>query len=334
MLRFHALMSSLAWLLGLLFLAGGARAELVGCRPTSLTGPVEQGEVCYGPAAWREPTLGGKVLLQSFDFYPAVRARPQGAPLIVWAHPNGSTKALPESSALFKALVAPALASGFAFASVEYRHPVVNAPASAHRTVPHRDLALAVQFMRANAGALGVDPANVFFVGQSRGSLALWTALQDDMADPDSPDVVARQSTRVNAVFAVNAQTTYDGSEFAELFIVPRDRPTFVHEFNRRHPHHAEFGSAIRSVVTGRQSTPPVMLRYDGMPVPRLLTLEDLAVVDALHYPNFGPALCTAYALADRHAHRCRIEFDPAYTGDPMAAFGGYVDFFRRHLAP
>jgi hypothetical protein len=158
-LRLQVLMSSMAWMLGLLLFAGGARAELAGCHPASLTGPVAQAEVCYGPAAWREPTLGGKVLVQSFDFYPAVRARRQGAPLIVWAHPNGSTKALPLSSSLFKALVAPALASGFAFASVEYRHPVVNEYARPDGRVPHRDLARALQFMRANAAALGIDPA-------------------------------------------------------------------------------------------------------------------------------------------------------------------------------
>lgn len=332
MLRFHVLMSSLAWLLGLLFLAGGARAELAGCRPASLTGPVEQGEVCYGPAAWREPTLGGKVLLQTFDFYPAVRARPQGAPLIVWAHPNGSTKALPVSSDLFKALVAPALASGFAFASVEYRHPVVNEYARPDGVVPHRDLARALQFMRANSAALGIDPANVFLVGQSRGSLALWTALQDDMADPDSPHLVARQSTRVNAVFALNAQTTYDGNEFAALFIVPRDRALFVEAFNQRHRRHDQFGSAIRSAEAGGRNNPPVMLRHDSLPHAGLLTLEELARVDALHYANFGVALCAAYARADRHRQRCRMEFDPAYAGNPQVAFGGYVDFFKRHL--
>lgn len=242
------------------------------------------------------------------------------------------SKALPPSSDLFKVLVPPAIASGFAFASVEYRHPVVNETATPDGLVPHRDLALALQFIRANAAALGIDPDNVFFAGQSRGALALWTALQDDMADPNGTDPIARQSTRVNAVFAVNAQTTYDGSEFAELFIAPRDRPTFIQDFNRKHPYHAQFGSAIRSVGAGRQTAPSVMLRYDDFPVPRLLTIEEMEQVDALHYPNFGMALCAAYATSDRHARRCHLDFNPTYAGNPQAAFANYIDFFRRHI--
>lgn len=333
MLSFRCLFSSMVTVMSALLLAGGARGEQPGCRPAILSAPVAGSDICYGSAYWREPTLGGKLLHQSFDFYPAkVAAGARGAPLVIWAHPNGMSKALPASSDLFKALVPPAMAAGFAFASVEYRHPVANENATSDGLVPHRDLGLALQFIRTNASALGIDPANVFFVGQSRGSLALWTALQDDMADPGSADAVERQSTRVNAVFAVNAQTTYDGSEFAAMFIVPRDRPTFIQDFNGKHPRHAQFGSAIRSVNAGRQADPPVMLRYDGMPVPRFLTIEEMEQVDSLHYPNFGVALCAAYAIADRHAKRCDVDFNPAYEGNPQAAFANYIAFFKRHL--
>lgn len=310
--------------------AAGVQAASQGCQPVMLSGRAEGPDLCYGPEAWREPTLQGKVLNQSFDFYRANVTT--GAPLVIWAHPNGASKTLPKSSAMYKALVQPALEAGFSFASIEFRHPVANENAGPGGRVPHHDLARALQFMRANAGALGIDPDNVFLAGQSRGTLALWTALQDDMADPHSADLVARQSTRVNAVFGVNAQTTYDGSEFADLFIVPRDRPIVANDFEARHPLHAQFGSAIRSVNASGQADPPVKLRYDSMPVPKLLTLEEMAQVDTVHYPNFGLALCSAYVAAFRDLKRCSVEFNTAYEGNPQAAFAGYVGFFKQHL--
>lgn len=320
-------------LAGVALLAAHAMAWSVGCVPMDLVAPVDGHDICYGTASWSEPTLGGTTLSQTFDLVrPATVSASSAVPLIVWAHPNGMSKALPVSSATYKALVPPALSAGFAFASIEFRHPVVNEEPLNSDPVPHLDLARAVQFIRANAKALGIDPRNIFVVGQSRGSLALWTVLQDDMADPNSADRVAQQSTRASAAWMVNAQTTYDGHEFSELFVVPRDRPTFNALFDLEHPKHAQFGSAIKSVNAGAQADPPVVLRYDSTVVSKLLTLEELAAYDIVHYPNFGVALCAAYEAAFGNASRCSYKADPLYKDNPQAAFQGYVSFFQRYL--
>ncbi|MBX9400600.1 hypothetical protein K4L06_04690 [Lysobacter sp. BMK333-48F3] len=322
-------------------LLGGAAAlvlfaaEAGACTPTPLPMGAQGPDLCYGAQTWPEPTLGGRQLQQQFDFYRAPSTTP--TPLIVWAHPNGMSKTLSDASPMYQALVAPALRAGFSFASLEFRHPVTNqdeANSGTDPRVPHYDIAYALQFIRANAQALNIDKRNVFLVGQSRGTLAVWTALQDDMRDPDSADPVARQSTRVNAVYAVNAQTTYSGAEFAELFIVPADRPRFVYLFNRKNPKHAQFGSAIGSVNAGLKPDPPVRLIYDSPEVGRLLTLEEIAQRDPVHYPDFGPALCQAYLQAFGNSARCTFDADSRYEGDPGAAFAGYVDFFKRHLRP
>ncbi|WP_363800178.1 hypothetical protein ABU614_08955 [Lysobacter firmicutimachus] len=305
------------------------------CTPTPLPMGAQGPDLCYADRTWSEPTLGGRELQQQFDFYRVPATTP--TPLIVWAHPNGMSKALPANSPMHQALVAPALRAGFSFASVEFRHPVTNealANSDVDPRVPHYDLAYALQFIRANAEALNIDKRNVFLVGQSRGTLAVWTALQDDLRDPDSTDPVARQSTRVNAVYAVNAQTTYSGAEFAERFIVPADRAKFVAAFNRQHPKHAQFGSAIASVSAGQKPDPPLRLIYDSPEVGRLLTLEQISQRDPIHYPDFGPALCTTYAQAFGNSARCTYDADSRYQGDPGAAFAGYVDFFKRHLRP
>lgn len=313
--------------------AGVAHAQQ-GCTPAPLPPGAQGADLCYGTEAWREPTLGGRWLQQSFDFYrapPAADGLP--APLIIWAHPNGMSKQLTPGKMTYEALVRPALAAGFSFASIEFRHPVTNEKEAASPTdpgVPHRDVARALQFIRANAAALGIDRRNVFFVGGSRGTLTLWTALQDDMADPDSTDPVARQSTRVNAVFGVNAQTSYDGLEFADLFLVPEDRAVAKAAWRQEHPKYAQFGSALRSVSAGPPADPPVMLRYDQPFVRRLVTLEELLAMVEVHYPDYGLALCAAYAQAGI-GQRCSAEADPAFaTAD--RAYAGYVDFFLLHL--
>jgi hypothetical protein len=310
--------------------AMSAHAE--GCTPVSLTAPVNPQNICYGNVEWNEPTLGDKPLKQTFTLYRPVGAGTSKTALVIYAHPNGVTKALAPTSAMYQALVPPALNAGFSLASIEFRHPVVNEDASSPAPVPHTDIAKAIQFIRANADALGIDTRNIFVAGQSRGSLALWTVLQDDMADPNSADPVSRQSTRANAAWMVNAQTTYDGHEFSELFLVPRDRPFFNFAFDQKHPKHAQFGSAIKSVNAGNQADPPVTLRYDSEVVSKLLTLDELKAHDPVHYPNFGPALCNAYRVAFGVGTRCTYQADPAFQGNPQAAFRGYIGFFKKHL--
>jgi hypothetical protein len=301
-----------------------------GCMPVALTPQTPTKDICYGTAAWREPTLGEVWLQQRFDFYPAPGAsETTPAPLIVWAHPNGSSKSIAPGSGADNVLLKPALAAGFAFASVEFRHPVVNeneADSPSNSGVPHHDLARALQFIRANAGALGIDRRNVFVVGGSRGTLSLWTVLQNDMAIPTSADPVARQSTRANAVFAYNAQTTYDGREFADLFLVEAERPAFKAAWQAQHPKYAQFGSAIQSASA---DDPPVMLRYDQAFVGRLVTQQELAGVDSVHYPDYGLAICAAYRIAGIGT-RCTVEADPRFDG--AAGYAGYVEFFRQHL--
>lgn len=307
-------------------------AQAAGCVPIKLVAPVDPQNICYGSVEWNEPTLGDKALKQNFNLYRPSTAGSAKTPLVVWAHPNGMSKLLPPSQGMFKALVPPALGAGFSLVSLEFRHPVVNEAPGTLAPVPHTDIARALQFIRANADALGIDARNIFVVGQSRGTLGLWTVLQDDMADLNSSDPVSRESTRANAAWMFNAQTTYDGHEFSELFIVPRDRPAFNDAFDREHPKHAQFGSAIRSVNAGKQADPPVVLRYDSAVVPKQLTLEEMQQYDAIHYPNFGPALCNAYQAAFGNTTRCTYKADPVYKDNPEAAFQGYINFFKKHL--
>ena len=73
------------------------------------------------------------------------------------------------------------------------------------------DSARALQFLRLNAERYRVDPRRVAAYGGSAGSgISQWLAYHDDLADPDNPDPVLRQSTRLVAVAPYNAQSSYD----------------------------------------------------------------------------------------------------------------------------
>ncbi len=78
-----------------------------------------------------------------------------------------------------------------------------------------------MQWARYHAGTLRIDPLNIFLVGQSRGSLAVLTALMGEQSKPvqqgDPP--WADQSSLPNAVFAAQAQTTYRNTQLKSFFI-------------------------------------------------------------------------------------------------------------------
>jgi hypothetical protein len=95
----------------------------------------------------------------------------------------------------------PALEHGYAFMSLQYRHPTVSQEwydkpaAPVNQSVngaepppgvirPSTDIATAVQWARHHADTLHIDPLNIFLVGQSRGSLAVLTALMGERKKP------------------------------------------------------------------------------------------------------------------------------------------------------
>lgn len=73
------------------------------------------------------------------------------------------------------------------------------------------DGARVVQFLRYYSDSLNLDPNRVATMGVSAGAgMSLWLATRDDMANPDSDDPVARESSRIVAAGALATQSTYD----------------------------------------------------------------------------------------------------------------------------
>ena len=82
---------------------------------------------------------------------------------------------------------------------------------------PLEDAARAIQFLRSKAGEWNIDKTRIGATGGSAGACSsLWLAFHDDMAKPDSPDPIARESTRLTCAAVNGAQTSLDPKQLRE----------------------------------------------------------------------------------------------------------------------
>jgi acetyl esterase/lipase len=158
-----------------------------------------------------------------------------------------------------------------------------------------QDGARAIQFLRSQAKELGIDRDRIAASGSSAGAgIALWVGFHDDLADPRSPDPVARQSSRVTCLGVDGAQTSYD-PRFIQKWIGGRAHehpalPAFYGlaqtDLDTPRAHRLyEAASPINHVSAG---DPPVILFYTepDEPLPAAATPGQ-----GIHHPRFGTAL-------------------------------------------
>lgn len=82
---------------------------------------------------------------------------------------------------------------------------------------PMEDAARALQFVRSKASEWNLDKTRIGVSGVSAGGCsALWLAYHDDLANPNSSDPIARESTRVSCVVVDGAQTSLDPKQVQE----------------------------------------------------------------------------------------------------------------------
>jgi acetyl esterase/lipase len=163
------------------------------------------------PAArWRNIPYGPH-WQHTIDIYPAALAPDAtAAPLVVAIH-GGGWGALDKDDTFGLQASLPHL--GIHFASINYRfiHTAPDYDIEPPVRMPLDDAARAIQTLRWIAPAIGIDPDRIGAIGGSAGGFtALWLALHDDMADPKSPDPIRRQSTRLQTVATIDAQTSLD----------------------------------------------------------------------------------------------------------------------------
>jgi acetyl esterase/lipase len=116
-------------------------------------------------------------------------------------------------------LLKPMLAAGVSVVSIEYRFIAdavrdgVNPPVKA----PMRDTARALQFVRSKAAEWNIDKKRIAASGGSAGACtSLWLAFHDDLAETNSSDPIARESTRLTGAAVTNPQTSLDPQQMRE----------------------------------------------------------------------------------------------------------------------
>jgi acetyl esterase/lipase len=192
---------------------------------------------------------------------------------------------------------------------------------------PMQDGARAVQFLRSKAADWNIDPNRVAAAGGSAGAcIAIWLGMHDDLADPESPDPVAQQSTRLSFVVAYDGQTSLDP-----------DVNCRINASSKTHPwYHLLFGvSSTAELDTERvrqliydatainfvsKDDPPVYMNYqmDLTPIP--LPRGD----QNMHHPHFGVML---KEKMDAAGLACVLHYKskPAQPGEDF-------DFIVKHL--
>jgi hypothetical protein len=248
------------------------------------------------------------------DFWQADSARP--APFVLFIHgggfANGSKEALKAST--LKEL----LAAGISVAAVNYRYyHQAPLPAALH------DCRRALQFVRSKAKEWNLDKSRAGATGGSAGAIAsMYLAFHDDMADPHSSDLVARESTRLTCVATTAGQTTLDTDWWVE------NVPGWPKAEGVKADRHAaaRFGvtdaEAYRALVRDASALhlisrddPPIWMSYGMAPGASIPTAAKEALSWKVHHVAFGAAL-------KQRMDELGLEANLSYPGSATSAGG------------
>jgi acetyl esterase/lipase len=190
-------------------------------RPTGWMPPVEvqrrfaTAQADATPATFTDAPYGPH-FRQTLDLWRAHPGKP--APLVIYFH-GGGWQAQDKSDVHQHLDVRAFLDAGISVASVNYRllQDANAANISPPVQWPLGDGARAVQFLRSKAGEWRLDKTRLAATGVSAGGCtSLWLAMHGDMAEPQSSDPVARESTRLFGVAAKAPVVSLDPKQLRE----------------------------------------------------------------------------------------------------------------------
>ena len=204
---------------GLFFV--NSRYETAQKNPTGSMPPPEVQRVQATAQAYATPPTFADVpygshFRQTLDFWQSKSTGP--APLVFYVHGGGW--AADDKSEIHRHLEVRALLdAGISVVAANYRFLVDAHAARVSPPVewPLGDARRALQFVRSRAAEWRVDKARIAGSGVSAGGCAvLWLALHDDMAEPQSTDPIARESTRLATVAAKSPVVSLDPQQVRE----------------------------------------------------------------------------------------------------------------------
>lgn len=251
---------------------------------------------------------------QLLHFWKAESDKP--TPVLLFIH-GGGWVAGGRMSGLSGGLLQTMLNEGISVASVEYRFI---AAATADGVVPPvqgplHDAARALQFVRSKSAEWNLDKERIAASGGSAGACSsLWLAFHDDMADPDSDDPVARESTRLLCAAVRGAQTTLDPVQMREWTPNSRygahafginskgDQESVFDNFVSKRDEISEWIEEYSPYALVTSDDPPVHLHYSAKP-----GLGE-PQKDPTHTSNFGVKL-------KEHCEEIGVDCELAYPG-------------------
>jgi acetyl esterase len=261
------------------------------------------------------------------DVWKAKSRSGEATPLVVFFHGGGFRSG--DKSIIPPWLVSKCLEAGVSVASANYR-----LSQTAPFPAPMHDGARAIQFLRSQAKELGIDPTRIAASGSSAGAgIALWVGFHDDLADPQSLDPIARQSSRVTCLGVDGAQTSYD-PRFIKSLIGGRAHEhsalrsfygiTSDAEFDTPQSH--RLFEAASPIMYASAGDPPVILFYTepNAPLP-----ADAEPGVGIHHPRFGEAL---KAKLDPLRIECTLRHSadfPKQEDPNEVMFREMMEFFR-----
>ncbi len=271
------------------------------------------------------------------DFYQAESAEP--TPLVFYIHGGGWTggdkrKVLRPKNGLKKFL-----AAGISVVAINYRYTTMAQAAGVEPPVkwPLEDAARALQFVRTRAHVWNFDPQRIGGAGVSAGGAsALWLCCHDDLAQPQSEDLLLRQSTRLFCAAPVAAQTCFDPQLLrawlpnmnygGHAFGFRKPGQARAKEFQAFYEARAEVMPWVRRYSAYHLVTPddpPIFLQYGRKGEQPLVVGQPTA--DPEHSAVLGVQLAEKLTEAG-------VENYLAYPGGPKTPWPNAVAFLIAHL--
>jgi acetyl esterase/lipase len=264
----------------------------------------------------------GDYAANTFDFWKSKAKK--ASPLVVFIHGGGLASG--DKSSISVNQLNKLLEADFAVMAINYR-------LTGEAVFPqhYMDSARAIQYARAHAKDLNIDPKKVAAIGGSAGGMtALWLGFHDEMADPKNADPILRESTRLRAMAVSSAQTTllpdlvtkrigamaaqYPSYTNGKLFGMKKDEMTS--------PKALDLFKQISPLTYLTKDDPPVWAFYS---VPNVPINEKSTMSDAIHHPGFG-------AILKEEMDKLKIECKLRHKDDGQNVNGDMVNFLAKYL--
>ena len=265
----HTTLFAICCLLSLMALAVSVQAKDAGQPKTRAKAPKYEDSV---PQPSLSEIAYGDHARHVLDFWKAPSDKP--TPLVFVIHGgawrNGSKERISrfvDTAALLK--------EGISVVAINYRYIRNAQDLKPPVKAPLHDAARALQFVRSKAAEWNIDKERIAASGASAGACSsLWLLYHDDLADPKSPDPIARESTRLTCAAVNNAQTTLD----------PRQMKQWTP--NSKYGGHAFGINGFEEFLAERENILPWIQAYSPY---ALVSSDDPPVY--LHYSKDSPAI-------------------------------------------